>query len=93
MKKLNFPPQEVHIPFEFPLTDLLIRTIQPVGLLPVDIVIQLPREWACLLIMRKQAIPVGDLNVSPDLMVEDKDIDHALGVSIPETIGSTEVAA
>ncbi len=56
---------------------LLIQLGRDFKKLPAHISIELPRKIARALIMRREALPVGDFNVLPDLVIEEDDLKHA----------------
>jgi hypothetical protein len=52
---------------------LLVRLIHDVGKLPASVALRLPRPLALLLILRRQAVPVGRFKTKPDAIIQDCD--------------------
>lgn len=56
-----------------PESHMAIALHKNVGKLPAGVVLSVPRAIALALITRRFAIPVGDLKVRPDAIIEDCD--------------------
>jgi len=56
---------------------LLVRLTEDVGKLPAGLVYRLPADVSNSLIMRRKAVPVGDMAVFPDLDVSEAELEDA----------------
>ena len=53
-----------------PESHMAIRLHKAAGKLPAAVVLSVPREIALALVARRLAVPVGDLKVRPDAIIE-----------------------
>ena len=69
--------------FSDPAPPLLIRFQRDQTKLPASINVELPHDAAvAALLQRGRAVPVGDFNAAPDLVIDENDLQYA-GVEFP----------
>jgi hypothetical protein len=90
----NKPDTEPRTPSDAPLEPLLIRLLEPIGLLPAgSFVYELPRFESEILIMRRKAVVQGKLGTIPDLVLSEDELAEVAeldGIVIPID-GSVEI--
>ena len=62
--------------YQSELPPLVVRLSGDLGKLPASIGIQFPEQVGLMLIAKRLATPIGDVHLSPDLILDEDDMDQ-----------------